>query len=188
MDELKKFKHVLLPLGILFLLWYGLTAFSAKFEDKRLVLSNEISGIQKVVDVVASLDKERNKFKQSNSVLLSEDADQFLNRIGKYASETGVYIASSRKVAAGQRTARHGSRGGDQQDSISRDYAVELEINSDYDSIVKFVNKIDKVEKYIVVSSVDLVEQVRSRDDSQIGNSVSGVIVVKAKSIRNVQL
>lgn len=179
MDSLKPYKHVFVPLIIFLICGYGLHFLSTKENQRSRKLSDEVKELQEMIKLNSSLTKEKKTMEMIDSTLLREDADMFLNRVLRYASESGLGVQSSRKDA--EKSSRRRKKG-EPEIAYVKDYSVSMDFESSYDSLVKFTNIIDKTKEYIYIDSL-IIKRISPKEDSgRAFKTVSVSASVKAKA------
>ena len=154
MNELKKFKHILVPLVLLCLSWYGVNTFLTGEEVKRNSALTENSARKNAIDLAQRKVALQQAVDSSTGLLYKGDYNDFSNLISVFANDAGITILSTKKSDVRTQGKKHGEK----EESIFRDFAAELLIEGSFEAVHSFLGKIDDIKEYVVVTEVSLME------------------------------
>jgi uncharacterized protein YbgA (DUF1722 family) len=96
MDVFKKYQNILVPMVVCVAVLLALKQFHALKMQEVRSLGALIAEGEKKIQLAESINEERERFLQKKKVFISEDADNFLNRLAGYARKVDVEVLSVR--------------------------------------------------------------------------------------------
>lgn len=187
MDELKKYKHLLLPLVVIVVAFMGIKSYKKSVDLEMSNLLEEYRRLDEIIQADDSVAKAKENLSKVNSALVDYSHDELLSNIISLASDSQLVVLSSRKGQGGvaRRGARSVRRMPNSDENSVVDYRVMLELLGDSEKLAKFLNEVDSIEKYVVIETMKVNELLYgSRERERYDGAVlKASIVVKAKAI-----
>lgn len=191
MDELKKYKHILLPLVVVLFAFYGIKAYHGKVSAETSRLDQQVSALQEVVKMNRKVVEARDTLAKTETALFEKGQDEFLSQILSYATGSNLVVLSSRKsvpAKPGRRSRR--KRTTDKADGLIKEYAVTLDVLGNSLSLKDFLLAIDNIKKYVVVKTL-AIEELSYEDvyrERYEGMVLKASVIVNAKAMEKVAL